>query len=149
VRAVVQRVRSASVAVAGEVIAEIGAGALVLLGVSREDDASRARALAGRIAVLRVFDDADGRMNRSLLDVGGEMLVVSQFTLWGDCRAGRRPSWSRAAPGDDALPLYEAFITASRELGLPVKHGRFGAAMQVSSTNDGPVTLLLDTEGAF
>jgi D-tyrosyl-tRNA(Tyr) deacylase len=149
VRAVVQRVRAASVAVAGEVIAEIGAGALVLLGVSRDDDASRARALAGRIAVLRVFDDEDGRMNRSLLDVGGEMLVVSQFTLWGDCRAGRRPSWSRAAPGDDALPLYEAFIAASHDLGVPVKHGRFGAAMQVGLTNDGPVTLLLDTEGAF
>jgi D-tyrosyl-tRNA(Tyr) deacylase len=149
VRAVVQRVRAAGVAVAGEVIAEIGAGALVLLGVSRDDDASRARALAGRIAVLRVFDDEDGRMNRSLLDVGGEMLVVSQFTLWGDCRAGRRPSWSRAAPGDDALPLYEAFIAASRDLGVPVKHGRFGATMQVALTNDGPVTLLLDTEGAF
>ena len=148
-RAVVQRVRAARVAVADEVVGEIGRGALVLLGVARDDDAARARALAGRIAALRVFDDDDGRMNRSLLDVAGEMLVVSQFTLWGDCRGGRRPSWSRAAPGDVAEPLYGEFIAAVAALGVRVAHGRFGAAMQVALTNDGPVTLLVDTEGAF
>ncbi len=147
VRAVVQRVASASVSVAGEVVGEIGPGLLVLLGIARTDDTAASRALAARIAALRIFDDAAGRMNRSLLDVAGEILVVSQFTLWGDCSAGRRPSWSRAAPAEQAEPLYEEFLAAARALGLRTAAGRFGALMDVALVNHGPVTLLLDTAG--
>src|SRR5690606_3189723 len=106
VRAVLQRVSEASVTVGGERVGAIGPGALVLVGVGQDDDEKSARALADRIVVLRIFDDEQGRMNRSLLDVGGELLAVSQFTLWGDCRSGRRPSWSRAAPAERAEPLY-------------------------------------------
>jgi D-tyrosyl-tRNA(Tyr) deacylase len=143
-RAVVQRVTQARVTVAGEVVGEIGPGALVLLGVGLEDDEASARALADRIVVLRFFDDAEGRMNRSLLEVGGELLAVSQFTLWGDCRSGRRPSWSRAAPAARAEPLYRAFVGAVRAHGVRVAEGRFGATMDVALVNQGPVTLLLD-----
>ena len=143
-RAVVQRVTRASVAVGDEVVGSIGAGLLVLLGVGLEDDASSARQLADRIVVLRIFDDEEGRMNRSLLDVGGELLAVSQFTLWGDCRSGRRPSWSRAAPAERAEPLYRAFVAAVAAHGVRVAEGRFGASMDVSLVNQGPVTLLFD-----
>lgn len=143
-RAVVQRVREARVTVAGEVVGEIGAGAVVLLGVGHEDDEARARALADRIVVLRFFDDDAGRMNRSLLDVGGELLAVSQFTLWADCRSGRRPSWSRAAPAARAEPLFRAFVEQVRVHGVRVAEGRFGANMDVALVNQGPVTLLLD-----
>jgi len=145
-RAVVQRVSEARVEVGGEVVGRIGRGLLVLLGIGREDDEAAARALATRIAQLRIFDDDAGRMNRALADVSGAMLVVSQFTLWGDTDAGRRPSWSRAAPGEQAEPLYRAFIAAARARGLEVAEGRFGADMDVHLVNRGPVTLLLGTE---
>lgn len=139
-----QRVTEARVTVGHEEVGAIGPGAVVLLGVGLEDNEKSARALADRIVVLRVFDDEDGRMNRSLLDVGGELLAVSQFTLWGDCRAGRRPSWSRAAPAERAEPLYRSFVDAVRAHGVRVAEGRFGAHMRVALVNDGPVTLLLE-----
>jgi D-tyrosyl-tRNA(Tyr) deacylase len=143
-RAVVQRVSEARVSVAGEVVGQIGRGAVVLVGVGLDDDQASARALADRIVVLRFFDDDAGRMNRSLLDVGGELLAVSQFTLWGDCRSGRRPSWSRAAPAAQAEPVYRVFVERAREHGVRVAEGRFGANMDVALVNQGPVTLLLD-----
>jgi D-aminoacyl-tRNA deacylase len=146
VRAVVQRVSAARVEVGGEVVGRIGRGLLVLLGVARTDDAAAARALASRIVQLRVFDDESGRMNRALADVGGAMLVVSQFTLWGDTGGGRRPSWSRAAPGEQAEPLYRTFVARVRELGVETAEGRFGAHMAVHLVNDGPVTLLFGTD---
>ena len=146
-RAVVQRVSEARVEVAGEVVGRIGLGMLVLLGVGREDDEASARALATRIAQLRVFDDGQGRMNLALADVGGAMLVVSQFTLWGDTNAGRRPSWSRAAPGPQAEPLYRTFVEHVRGLGIEVAEGRFGADMDVHLVNRGPVTLLFGADG--
>jgi D-tyrosyl-tRNA(Tyr) deacylase len=149
VRAVVQRVSEAHVAVGDEVVGRIGRGMLVLLGVGQDDGERQADFLAGKIAGLRVFDDDAGKLNRSLGDVGGEVLVVSQFTLWGDCRAGRRPSYSRAAPGERAEALYRRFIAALGSAGIAVAEGRFGARMQVHLVNDGPVTLLLDSEGAF
>ncbi|HEY8516062.1 MAG TPA: D-aminoacyl-tRNA deacylase [Candidatus Binatia bacterium] len=141
-RAVVQRVTEARVEVGGEVVGKIGLGLMVLLGVGRDDDAAAARALATRIVGLRIFDDDAGRMNRSLLDVGGEMLVVSQFTLLADTSSGRRPSWSAAAPGEQAEPLYREFIARVRELGVTVAEGRFGALMDVHLVNHGPVTLI-------
>lgn len=143
-KAVVQRVRQAHVTVAGEVVGRIRAGLLVLLGVGRDDDEAAAEALARRLVRLRIFDDADGRMNRSLQDVGGEMLVVSQFTLWGDTTSGRRPSWGRAAPGEHAEPLYRAFVEAVRGEDVTVAEGRFGADMDVHLVNHGPVTLIFD-----
>lgn len=146
-RAVVQRVSEARVEVDGEVVGRIGRGLLVLLGVGRDDDEAAARALATRIVQLRVFDDDAGRMNLALGDVGGAMLVVSQFTLWGDTNAGRRPSWSRAAPGAQAEPLYRAFVARVRELGVETAEGRFGAHMMVQLVNDGPVTLLFGADG--
>lgn len=145
-RACVQRVSRASVAVDGEVISQIGLGLLVLLGVGPEDDENSARALADKIVGLRIFDDGEGKMNRSLLDVGGELLVVSQFTLWGDCRKGRRPSFIGAAPPEMAERLYEAFVASAGAIGARVATGRFRAHMQVELVNDGPVTLLLDTD---
>jgi len=147
VRAVVQRVSEARVEVAGEVVGRIGHGMLVLLGVGRDDDDASSRALASRIAQLRVFDDAQRRMNLALADVGGAMLVVSQFTLWGDTNAGRRPSWSRAAPGPRAEPLYRVFVEQVRALGIEVAEGRFGADMDVHLVNRGPVTLLFGADG--
>jgi len=144
VRAIVQRVREARVEVAGEVVGRIGAGLLVLLGVARGDDATAARALAGRIVGLRIFDDEAGRMNRSLAEAGGAMMVVSQFTLLGDTRGGRRPSWSAAAPGPEAEPVYRAFVARVRELGVTAAEGRFGADMDVHLVNRGPVTLLVE-----
>ena len=143
-RAVVQRVRQAHVDVGGETVGRIGPGLMVLLGVGRDDDEGAAKALAKKIVALRIFDDDDGRMNRSLLDVGGAMLVVSQFTLLGDTSSGRRPSWGRAAPGDRAEPLYRTFAEAVRGAGVEVAEGRFGANMDVHLTNWGPVTLILD-----
>lgn len=145
-RAVVQRVSAAHVEVAGEVVGRIGLGALVLLGVGRDDDVAAARALATRIVQLRIFDDDAGRMNRALADVGGALLVVSQFTLWGDTDAGRRPSWSRAAPGAAAEPLYRAFLERVRELGIVAAEGCFGADMDVHLVNRGPVTVVFGME---
>jgi D-tyrosyl-tRNA(Tyr) deacylase len=146
VRAVVQRVSRARVESGGRVLGEIGPGLAVLLGVGREDGPDQARWLAGKIASLRVFADPEGRLNRSLADSGGEVLVVSQFTLWGDCKKGTRPSFSRAAPGEAAEPLYGEFCAELERRGLSVATGEFGALMQVHLTNDGPVTLLLDTD---
>jgi D-aminoacyl-tRNA deacylase len=145
-RAVVQRVTEASVRVGGEVCGAIGPGLLVLLGVGRGDSEKEAEMLAEKIANLRIFDDEQGQMNRSLLDVGGAMLVVSQFTLFGDCRKGRRPSYGTAAPPEEAKQLYEEFVARVRHRQIPVATGIFQAMMDVALTNNGPVTLLLDTE---
>jgi D-aminoacyl-tRNA deacylase len=143
VRAVVQRVSEARVRVAGEVVGEIGAGLLVLLGVAHGDGPDDAGRLAGKIARLRIFADDEGRFNRSLLDVGGEALVVSQFTLLADTSRGNRPGFTDAAPPDEARPLVEAFCDELRLLGPSVATGRFGASMAVELVNDGPVTILL------
>jgi D-tyrosyl-tRNA(Tyr) deacylase len=148
-RACVQRVSEASVTVGDEVTGRIGRGVLVLLGVGREDRVEDAQYLADKIAALRIFDDADGKMNLSLADVRGGLLVVSQFTLWGDCRKGRRPSYIEAAPPEIAEPLYEAFIGAVGALGIPTATGRFRTDMRVALVNDGPVTLLIDSRKAF
>ena len=145
----VQRVRSASVAVEGREIARMGEGLLALVGVGLEDDEAQARELARRLVQLRVFPDAQGRMNRSLLEVGGTLGVVSQFTLFGDARHGRRPSYTGAAPGERAAPLVDCVAEAARALGAPVVTGRFGSMMDVTLVNAGPVTLLLDTEKRF
>lgn len=148
-RAVVQRVREARVTVDEEVVAEIGRGLVVLLGVGANDAPADVDYLARRIAHLRVFDDDEGRMNRSVLELAGEVLVVSQFTLWGDCRKGRRPSYVRAAPAERARSLYRTFLDVSAAIGVRVAEGRFQARMNVHLVNDGPVTLLLDSTGAF
>jgi len=145
-RAVVQRVTEACVRVAGKTCGAIGPGLLVLLGAGRTDSEKDAELLAEKIVNLRIFDDDQGLMNRSLLDTGGAMLVVSQFTLFADCLKGRRPSYSAAAPPQEAEPLYEYFIARVRERNVPVATGTFQAMMDVSLTNNGPVTLLLDTE---
>ena len=144
-RAVVQRVREASVETEGEIISRIGSGLLVLLGVAREDHRSDAEYLASKISNLRIFEDEAGKMNRSLVDTGGDMLVVSQFTLLGDCRKGRRPSFISAAGPDRANELYEYFVEAVRQLGIPVATGRFKAMMAVALVNDGPVTLIVES----
>ena len=144
-RAVVQRVSRAAVSVDGEVTGTVERGLLVLLGVSAGDTAAEARWLADKVVGLRIFNDADGKMNRSVAEIGGAVLVVSQFTLYGDCRKGRRPSFVGAAGPEVAVPLYEAFVDAVKALGVPVATGRFGAMMQVELVNDGPVTLILDT----
>jgi D-tyrosyl-tRNA(Tyr) deacylase len=144
-RALVQRVRSASVTVGGETVGEIGPGLCVLVGVTHDDDAAVAARLAAKVAGLRVFDDDAGVMNRSVVDVGGAALVVSQFTLYGDTTRGRRPSWVAAAPPDRAEPLVDTFAAALRdEHGVAVATGRFRAEMLVALVNDGPVTLLLE-----
>ncbi len=139
-----QRVSEAQVSVAGKAHARCGTGFLVLLGVAVGDDEDRARALAGKVARLRVFEGDDGRFDRSLVDVGGEALVVSQFTLVGDTRKGNRPSFTGAAPPELAEPLYERFCDELRALGVPVQTGVFGGHMQVELVNDGPVTIVLD-----
>ena len=144
-RAVVQRVSRARVTVGEETTGAIGPGLLVLLGVAPTDTPEQARWLADKVVGLRLFNDADGKMNRSLLDVGGAALVVSQFTLYGDCRKGRRPGFIGAAGPDLAVPLYEAFVEAVRAQGVPTATGRFGAMMQVELVNDGPVTLIVDS----
>ena len=148
-RAVVQRVSRASVEVDGRVVGGIGRGLCVLLGVGRADRDSDADSLAEKVVNLRIFSDHAGQMNRSVADVGGAVLVVSQFTLAGDCRKGRRPSFDHAASPDVARPLYEEVVRALRTSGLPVETGEFQAAMKVSLTNDGPVTLLLDSRKQF
>ncbi len=144
-----QRVRRASVTVDGRVAGAIGYGLLVLLGVGRDDTDRDTDYVAARIRDLRLFADADGRMNRSVAEVGGAVLVVSQFTLYGDCRRGRRPSYSGAAPPDRAKELYEALLERLRLHGLPVQAGEFRALMDVELVNDGPVTVLLDSRRSF
>lgn len=146
-RAVIQRVRSASVTVAGETLGTIESGLLVLLGVAPTDTESDAQWLADKICALRLFADAEGKVNLSVRDAAGGLLVVSQFTLLASTRKGTRPSWDGAARPDIAIPLYETFVRlASSSLGRPVTTGRFGADMQVALVNDGPVTLLLDSK---
>ncbi|SRR6266545_1685151 len=145
-RAVLQRVRQARVRVGEEVTGEIAHGLLVLLGVAVGDTAEQAKWLAEKIVSLRIFNDADGKMNRDVTEVGGAVLVVSQFTLYGDCRKGRRPSFIDAAPQETAIPLYEAFVNAVRALGVPTATGRFQAMMDVELVNDGPVTLIVDSK---
>jgi D-tyrosyl-tRNA(Tyr) deacylase len=144
-RAVVQRVKKSSVTVGQKRVAEIGAGLLVLLGVSRSDTTQNAEYLAQKIPNLRIFEDEDGKLNRSLLETGGRMLVVSQFTLYGDCRKGRRPSFIEAAPPDEANRLYEHFVQAVRQKGVAVETGKFQAMMAVALINDGPVTLIIES----
>lgn len=144
-RAVVQRVRSATVRVGGDVIGRTDGGLLVLLGVTHGDTVADAVWLAQKIVGLRVFADDQGKMNRSVADVNGGVLVVSQFTLYGDCQKGRRPSFVAAAAPELAEPLYEHFVTAVRAEGVPVATGRFGADMQVELINDGPVTLVIES----
>ncbi len=148
-RVVLQRVTRAQVEVAGETVGAIGPGLLVLLGVGQEDDAVDARSLAEKSAGLRIFEDEQGKMNRSVVDVGGSVLVVSQFTLYGDCRKGRRPGFSAAAPPERAAQLYQQYVERLRQLGLTVATGVFQAEMAVELVNDGPVTLLLDSGKDF
>lgn len=145
-RVVLQRVRQARVVVAGEVVGEIGHGLLLLLGVAHKDTVEHARWLAEKVVGLRVFEDDAGKMNRDVTEVGGGILVVSQFTLYGECAKGRRPSFIAAAPPEIAVPLYEAFVNAVKAQGVPTATGRFGAMMQVELVNDGPVTLILDRD---
>ena len=145
-RAVLTRVTSASVSIGGEVVGRIGKGFLILLGVGPEDDGTHCRYLAEKALGLRIFEDENGKMNRSLEDVGGQVLVVSQFTLYGNCRKGRRPSFTEAAPPELGNRLYEQFLKDCEDLGYPPQHGQFGADMQVASVNDGQVTLILDTQ---
>ena len=144
-RAVCQRVSRASVAVDGKVVGSIGPGLLLLLAAAKGDGPEQAQWMAAKIAGLRVFSDAQGKMNLSLTDVLGEMLVVSQFTLYGDCRKGKRPSYSEAAPPVEAEALYRSFIEAVQAKQIPVQEGIFGAMMQVELVNDGPVTLIVDS----
>jgi len=146
---VAQRVRSARVRVAGEVVAEMAEGLLALVGVARGDSDDDARSLAEKLAHLRVFDDADGVMNRSLAETGGTLGVVSQFTLLGDCRRGRRPSWADAAPPEEAEKRLEVLVAHALALGVTTVTGRFRADMDVELANQGPVTLLLDTRRLF
>ena len=148
-RACVQRVSQASVTVAGQTTGQIGKGLVVLLGVARQDTDEDARSLAGKIVDLRIFPDEAGKMNRSLEEAGGAMLVVSQFTLLGDCRKGRRPSFVHAAPPELAERLYETFVTTAGLRGIQVATGQFRQHMDVSLVNNGPVTLLLDSSKLF
>ncbi|MDP9226271.1 MAG: D-aminoacyl-tRNA deacylase [Actinomycetota bacterium] len=148
-RAVVQRVSEARVTVQHRVVAEIGTGLLVLLGIASGDGSEQVTWAADKLAHLRVFSDDRGKMNRSLIEVSGAALIVSQFTLYGDARAGRRPSFVRAARGDEAERLYTAVISRLRTVGVEVAAGRFGAMMDVTLTNEGPVTILLDSDRAF
>lgn len=145
-RAVVQRVSEGQVTVDGEITGAVGAGVVVLLGVHKDDRPEDAAQLARKIWQLRIFEDDGGKMNRSLEEVGGGALVISQFTLYGDVRKGRRPSWNSAAPPELANTLYEAFCADLRALGCPVETGVFQAKMKVSLVNEGPVTILMDTE---
>lgn len=147
-RAVLQRVSEASVKVQGHAVARIGRGLAVLLGVSAQDGPAEADYMAGKIAGLRIFDDGEGRLNLSVCDCGGAVLLVSQFTLYGDCRKGRRPSFTRAAGSAEAEALYELTAQRLKGRGLDVQTGVFGAHMELALVNDGPVTVLLDTEKA-
>ncbi|MGD0271069.1 MAG: D-aminoacyl-tRNA deacylase [Candidatus Sulfotelmatobacter sp.] len=148
-RAVVQRVSRAQVTVHGEITGQIGLGLLILLGVGRDDTEADAIYLSEKIAGLRVFEDAEGKMNLSVQDVGGSVLAVSQFTLYGDVRRGKRPSFDAAAPPEKAHPLYEFFVEKIRAAGLHCETGRFQEMMQVELVNEGPVTILLDSTKAF
>ena len=148
-RAVLQRVKRAQVRVGEEIVGRIGPGLVILLGVSKQDTEISCGSLAEKVANLRVFDDAEGRMNQSLLEAGGQALCISQFTLYGDCRKGRRPSYDQAAPPEQALPLYEKFVDSLRAHRVSVETGRFRAMMDVELVNDGPVTLLLDSAKRF
>ncbi len=143
-RAVVQRVSRAKVTVDGEIVGEIGRGLLVLLGIAPEDTTEQVRWLADKIVGLRIFRDDEGKMNRDVTEVGGGVLVVSQFTLYGDCSKGKRPSFMAAARPEIAIPLYGAFINAVKALGVPAAAGRFGADMHVELVNEGPVTLIVE-----
>jgi D-tyrosyl-tRNA(Tyr) deacylase len=146
---VLQRVTRASVRVEGETVGEIAAGMLVLLGIARDDTREDARYLLEKIVALRIFADADGRMNLSVAETGGALLVVSQFTLYGDTRRGRRPSWTEAAAPEVAAPLYEFFVSEARQTLARVETGSFRRMMEVELTNDGPVTILLDSRKQF
>jgi len=145
-RAAIQRVKKSSVTVNDKIIGKIGSGLLVLLGVSREDEIKDADYLADKIPNLRIFEDENAKMNRSLLETGGEMLVVSQFTLLGDCRKGRRPSFTKAAGPDKAKEFYEYFVSQVKLKGVKVKTGQFRAVMDVSLINDGPVTIIVESQ---
>ena len=148
-RAIVQRVKSANVQIDGQLVAEIESGLLIFLGISIDDQQSDIDYLIRKIANLRIFRDDDLRMNKSLLDVGGQALVVSQFTLYGDCRKGRRPNFSQAAKPEKAHQLYQVFVNQLLHLGVDVKTGVFQATMEVELTNDGPITILLDSKKLF
>ncbi len=148
-RAVIQRVKSASVTVDNKLVSEIGPGLLIFLGISHNDTKTDLDYTANKIANLRIFEDVEGKMNCSLLDTGGEALVVSQFTLYGDCRKGRRPSFIDAARPDVANDLYEQFITTLKQINIPTQGGTFQAMMDVQLINDGPVTILLDSDKQF
>ena len=143
-RAVIQRVIEGRVSVDGRVLAQIGKGAVILLGIGAQDGEEQARYLAEKIAALRIYEDEAGKMNRSLLEVGGEAIVVSQFTLYADTRKGRRPSFTDAAPPEIASPLVERFAELLRQQGIPTQTGQFGAHMLVEIANDGPVTILIE-----
>ena len=145
-RAVLTRVKSASVEIDGQIVGQIGQGFLILLGVGPEDNEEKCRYLCEKALGLRVFEDENGKMNKSLEDVGGQVLVISQFTLYGNCKKGRRPDFLAAARPEVAIPLYEYFISVCRELGFHVETGEFGADMKVSSVNDGPFTMVVDTD---
>ena len=145
-RAVLTRVKSASVTIDGETVGKIGKGFLILLGVGPADTEKECRYLAEKALGLRIFEDENGKMNRGLEDIQGQVLVVSQFTLYGNCRKGRRPSFTDAAGPELGNALYEKFLQICTELGYPPQHGRFGADMKVESINDGPVTLIMDTD---
>jgi len=148
-RAVIQRVREAGVAISGSLVGHIGQGLLIFLGVGEADTEADADYLAAKIPHLRIFPDEASKFNRSLLEVQGELLVVSQFTLWGDCRKGRRPSFSRAARPEEAERLYQYFVDQLKYKGISVDTGIFGEMMEVSLVNDGPVTLILDSDKVF
>lgn len=145
-RAVVTRVNEASVTIDGEVTGKIGKGFLILLGITHEDTPAACTKLAEKVLGLRIFTDENYKMNKGLADVGGSVLVVSQFTLYGDCSHGRRPNFMAAAGPDLAIPLYEQFLAECERLGFPPQHGTFGAKMEVASVNDGPVTMIVDTK---
>jgi D-tyrosyl-tRNA(Tyr) deacylase len=148
-RAVVQRVLQAAVSIGDESVGQVNAGLCVFVGVGQGDDEAAARTLAEKLTNLRVFEDEEGKMNRSVLDVGGSLLLVSQFTLFGDVRKGRRPSFASAMEPVRAATLFETVVSECRSRGVPVETGRFRAEMRVSLVNDGPVTILIDTERAF
>lgn len=143
-KALIQRVKNASVSIEGEIYSSIGFGMLILLGVEKEDELENAQKLAEKLVNLRIFDDKDDKMNQSLLDVKGEILVVSQFTLMGDCKKGTRPSFDKAAPSDKANKLYENFVKIISQYGLKVETGKFQAMMDISLVNQGPVTFMIE-----
>ncbi|NLZ49599.1 MAG: D-tyrosyl-tRNA(Tyr) deacylase [Clostridiales bacterium] len=148
-RAVVQRVTSSNVKVGGAIVGEIGKGIMVLIGISKDDTMEDIIYTKDKLINLRIFEDSEGKMNLSLKDIGGELLIVSQFTLYGDCRKGRRPNFMEALSGEEANKLYEAFVEECKKEELTVQTGVFGANMEVNIVNDGPVTLLIDSKKNF